>query len=240
MEREPILELRNVHAAYGSVKALKGISIKAYEGEIVSIIGANGAGKSTTLMTTCNIVPATKGDVFYRGDRINNVNPDKLPERGLCQVPEGRRIFPRLTVEENLEMGAFFRKDRNTLEFDKQEVFDLFPILEERRRQLGGNLSGGEQQMLAMGRALMGKPRVLLLDEPSLGLAPLIVQQIFDIVVEINKNNNVTVVLVEQNANAALKLSDRGYVLETGNVVMEDEADALLNNPDIRKAYLGD
>ncbi|XPV76663.1 MAG: ABC transporter ATP-binding protein [Desulfovibrio sp.] len=240
MEREPILELRDVHAAYGSVKALKGISIKVYEGEIVSIIGANGAGKSTTLMTTCNVVPATSGDVFYRGNRINNIDADLLPEQGLCQVPEGRRIFPRLTVEENLEMGAFFRKDQSGIEFDKQEVYDMFPILEERRKQAGGNLSGGEQQMLAMGRALMGKPRVLLLDEPSLGLAPLIVQQIFDIVVDINKKNNVTVVLVEQNANAALKLSDRGYVLETGNVVMEDEAQALLTNPDIRKAYLGD
>ena len=237
---QPILELKNVRSAYGRIQALKGISLKVYPGEIVSIIGANGAGKSTTLMTICNIVKATGGDVLYRGERINDVSADKLPEMGLCQVPEGRRIFPRLSVEENLDMGAFFRRDAEKIGFDKEHVFDLFPILRERRRQPGGTLSGGEQQMLAMGRALMSRPKVLLLDEPSLGLAPLIVKQIFDIVKAINKEDEVTIVLVEQNANVALNMATRGYVLETGNVVMEDEARTLLANPDIRKAYLGE
>lgn len=235
---EPILELRNVEAGYGSIKALKGISLKVYEGEIVSVIGANGAGKSTTLMTICNVVKATAGDIFYRGERINSINADKLPERGLCQVPEGRRVFPRLTIEENLDMGAFFRKD-NEIADDMERMFSMFPILRERRYQAGGTLSGGEQQMLAIARALMSRPKVLLLDEPSLGLAPLIVQQIFDIVKEINKQGT-TVILVEQNAKVALSMATRGYVLETGNVVMEDDAHALLNNPDIQKAYLGE
>lgn len=235
---EPILELKDVKAGYGSIKALKGISIKAYEGEIVSIIGANGAGKSTTLMTICNVVKATSGDIYYRGERINSVNSDKLPQMGLCQVPEGRRIFPRLSVEENLDMGAFHRKDKEIAD-DMERAFDMFPILKERRRQPGGTLSGGEQQMLAIARALMSRPKVLLLDEPSLGLAPLIVQQIFDIVGEINKQGT-TVILVEQNARVALSMAKRGYVLETGNVVMEDDAKVLLDNPDIQKAYLGE
>jgi len=235
---EPILELRDVHAGYGSIKALKGISIKVMEGEIVSIIGANGAGKSSTLMTICNIVKATSGDIFYKGKRINNVSSDKLPPMGLCQVPEGRRIFPRLTIEENLDMGAFFRNDKEIAD-DIERVFGMFPILRERRKQAGGTLSGGEQQMLAIGRALMSRPKVLLLDEPSLGLAPLIVKQIFDIIMEINKLGT-TIILVEQNAKVALSMAHRGYVLETGNVVMEDEASKLLNNPDIQKAYLGE
>lgn len=235
---EPILELRNVRSGYGSIKALKGISIKAYEGEIVSIIGANGAGKSTTLMTICNVVKATEGDIYYRGERINSISSDKLPAMGLCQVPEGRRIFPRLTVEENLDMGAFFRNDKEIRD-DMERVYNMFPILRERSRQPGGTLSGGEQQMLAIGRALMSRPKVLLLDEPSLGLAPLIVQQIFKIVKEINKQGT-TVILVEQNAKVALSMAKRGYVLETGNVVMEDDAQSLLNNPDIQKAYLGE
>ncbi|NDV23854.1 ABC transporter ATP-binding protein [Desulfovibrio sp. JC022] len=235
---EPILELRDVHAGYGSIKALKGISIKVMEGEIVSIIGANGAGKSTTLMTICNIVEATAGEIYYKGERINKVASDRLPAMGLCQVPEGRRIFPRLTIEENLDMGAFFRSD-NEIADDMERVFAMFPILRERRRQAGGTLSGGEQQMLAIGRALMSRPKVLLLDEPSLGLAPLIVKQIFDIIKEINKLGT-TVILVEQNAKVALSMAHRGYVLETGSVVMEDEASKLLDNPDIQKAYLGE
>ncbi|WP_320007082.1 ABC transporter ATP-binding protein [Maridesulfovibrio sp.] len=235
---EPILELRDVHAGYGSIKALKGISIKAMEGEIVSIIGANGAGKSTTLMTICNIVKASSGEIFYRGENINKVDSDRLPSMGLCQVPEGRRIFPRLTIEENLDMGAFFRND-NEIADDMERVFAMFPILRERRKQAGGTLSGGEQQMLAIGRALMSRPKVLLLDEPSLGLAPLIVKQIFNIICEINKLGT-TIILVEQNAKVALSMAHRGYVLETGNVVMEDEASKLLNNPDIQKAYLGE
>ena len=226
-------------SSYGRIIALKGISLKVYPGEIVTIIGANGAGKSTTLMTMCNIVKAGEGDILYKGQRINDVGSDVLPTMGLCQVPEGRRIFPRLTVLENLDMGAFFRNDAGGIKDDLERVFELFPKLRERRKQLGGTLSGGEQQMLAMGRALMSRPEVLLLDEPSMGLAPLLVQQIFDIVKMINEQG-VTVVLVEQNANLALQCARRGYVLETGNVVMEDEASRLLTNPDIRKAYLGE
>ncbi len=238
-KNEIILELKNVTSAYGKIAALKGISLTLLKGEIVSIIGANGAGKSSTLMTICNIVRATGGDILYQGKRINNVNPDLLPGMGLCQVPEGRRIFPRLTVTENLEMGAFFRRDAAGMAEDMKRVYEFFPKLRERRRQLGGTLSGGEQQMLAIGRAIMSRPKVLLLDEPSMGLAPLIVQQIFRIIEEIN-SQGVTVLLVEQNANLALQCASRGYVLETGNVVMEDDADALLHNPDIRKAYLGE
>jgi branched-chain amino acid transport system ATP-binding protein len=238
-DRQPILELKNVVSAYGRIKALKGISLTVYDGEIVTIIGANGAGKSTTLMTICNVIRAAEGDIIYKGERINDVASDVLPTMGLCQVPEGRRIFPRLTVTENLDMGAFFRKDAAGIKEDMERVYELFPKLRERRRQLGGTLSGGEQQMLAMGRALMSRPKVLLLDEPSMGLAPLLVQQIFDIVKMIN-GQGVTVVLVEQNANLALQCASRGYVLETGSVVMEDEASVLLTNPDIRKAYLGE
>nr|WP_321513451.1 ABC transporter ATP-binding protein [uncultured Pseudodesulfovibrio sp.] len=238
-DKKPILELKNVVSAYGRIQALKGISLKVYDGEIVSIIGANGAGKSTTLMTICNIVKAIEGDIFYKGERINGVGSEVLPTMGLCQVPEGRRIFPRLTVLENLDMGAFFRTDAANIKEDVERVFNLFPKLRERRKQLGGTLSGGEQQMLAMGRALMSRPKVLLLDEPSMGLAPLLVKQIFDIIKMIN-SQGVTVVLVEQNANLALQAAQRGYVLETGNVVMEDDAAKLLANPDIRKAYLGE
>jgi len=238
-EQKPILEMKNVVSAYGRIKALKGISIKVYKGEIVTIIGANGAGKSTTLMTMCNVVQAVEGDIFYKGERINKVSSEQLPAMGLCQVPEGRRIFPRLSVLENLDMGAFFRKDKAGIKEDMERVFELFPKLKERRKQSGGTLSGGEQQMLAMGRALMSRPKVLLLDEPSMGLAPLLVQQIFNIIKMINEQG-VTVVLVEQNANLALQCAQRGYVLETGSVVMEDESANLLSNPDIRKAYLGE
>jgi branched-chain amino acid transport system ATP-binding protein len=237
---EPILELKNITSAYGRIKAIRDVSLKVYPGEVVSIIGANGAGKSTTLMSICGVLKPEAGEVWYDGKRIDGLASDLLPSRGLCQVPEGRRIFPRLTVEENLDMGAFFRNDQAGIEHDKNRVFQMFPILLERRKQHGGTLSGGEQQMLAMGRALMSRPRLLLLDEPSLGLAPLIVQQIFRIIREINETDGVTVVLVEQNANLALKSSSRGYVLETGSVVMEDDAQALLANPAIRKAYLGE
>jgi branched-chain amino acid transport system ATP-binding protein len=236
----PVLELRGVSAAYGRIQALKDITLALYPGEIVSIIGANGAGKSTTLMTICNIVKATTGDIQYQGRSITGLSPDLLPPMGLCQVPEGRRIFPRLTVRENLEMGAFFREDQDKIVFDMEEVFTLFPRLRERAGQAGGTLSGGEQQMLAIGRAIMSRPKVLLLDEPSLGLAPLVVGQIFEIIKEINRKDRTTILLVEQNANLALRTATRGYVLETGQVVMEDEAGALLANPAIRKAYLGE
>ena len=240
MTTEPILELRDVHTSYGKIKALKGISLSVYPGEIVSIIGANGAGKSTTLMSICGIIPLTQGEIHYNGQAIQGRPPDLLPPLGLCQVPEGRRIFPRLKVEDNLEMGAFFRKDKTQIQKDLEHVFTLFPVLRDRRHQNGGNLSGGEQQMLAIGRALMSRPKLLLLDEPSLGLAPLIVQQIFDIINEINKENGTTILLVEQNANLALQTAQRGYVLETGRIIMEDDAHTLLHNPEIRKAYLGE
>ncbi len=237
---EPILELKDVHSGYGSIKALKGVSLKVYPGEVVAIIGANGAGKSTTLMTICGIVQAEKGEVLYQGKVINKVSPEKLPVMGLCQVPEGRRIFPRLTVMENLRLGAFYRNDTDQIMKDIEHSYEIFPILGERRSQQGGTLSGGEQQMLAIARALMTKPKVLLLDEPSLGLAPIIIQQIFDIIAQINKEEGTTILLVEQNANLALQASTRGYVVETGEITLEDEARALLKNPKIREAYLGE
>lgn len=240
MSTQPILELKNVHSGYGSIKALKGVSLKIMPGEVVAIIGANGAGKSTTLMTICGIVKAEKGEVHYQSRMINNVTAEKLPTMGLCQVPEGRRIFPRLSVEENLILGAFYRNDKVQINKDIQQAYDLFPILGERSRQAGGTLSGGEQQMLAIARALMTKPKLLLLDEPSLGLAPIIVQQIFDIISRINREDNVTILLVEQNANLALQAANRGYVIETGEITMEDNADKLIKDPKIREAYLGE
>ena len=240
MPGDPILELKNVHAGYGSIKALKGISLKVFPGEIVAMIGANGAGKSTTLMVVCGIVPVETGEVVYKGNLINGIAAEKLPTMGLCQIPEGRRIFPRLTVKENLELGAFYRKNRADIDKDLDRVLTLFPILAERIKQQGGTLSGGEQQMLAIARALMSRPKVLLMDEPSLGLAPIFVQKIFDIISEINKKDGVTILLVEKNANLALQASERGYVLETGQITLEDQAETLLHNPEIRKAYLGE
>jgi branched-chain amino acid transport system ATP-binding protein len=234
-----LLELRGVSAHYGRIQSLREISLRVDEGEIVSIIGANGAGKSTTLMTICGIVKASAGDVLYHGASIRDVSPDRLPGMGLCQVPEGRRIFPRLTVAENLEMGAFFRRDGDGIKKDMGLAFRLFPVLYERRTQKGGTLSGGEQQMLAIARALMSRPKMLLLDEPSLGLSPLFSQHIFKIIKDINEQQGTTILLVEQNANIALSLADRGYVLETGRVVMEDKASVLRSNPEIKKAYLG-
>jgi branched-chain amino acid transport system ATP-binding protein len=236
----PLLELREVTAGYGNIQALKGISLKAYHGEIVTIIGGNGAGKSTTLMTICNIIRATGGDILYDGRSILDLPAAKLAPMGLCQVPEGRRIFPRLTVEENLEMGAFFRKDNQGIRRDMEQALELFPVLRQRRRQKGGTLSGGEQQMLAIARALMSRPRMLLLDEPSLGLAPMVVQMIFSIIQKINTEEGTTILLVEQNANLALNVSKRGYVLETGSIVMQDNSEKLKVNPEIRKAYLGE
>jgi branched-chain amino acid transport system ATP-binding protein len=240
MDHQPILELRNVGARYGNIRALKGISLIVYPGEIVTIIGANGAGKSTTLMTICGVTPSDGGEILYNGRPIHDIDASKLPGMGLCQAPEGRRIFPRLSVEENLEMGAFSRRDHEGIQKDIQHVFSLFPVLKERKRQPGGTLSGGEQQMLAIGRALMSRPKLLLLDEPSLGLAPMIVGKIFDIIEEINRNEKTTILLVEQNANIALNTASRGYVLESGEITMEDHSDALLHNPEIRKAYLGE
>jgi branched-chain amino acid transport system ATP-binding protein len=240
MAEQPILELKDVYSSYGSIKALKGISLKVYKGEIVAIIGANGAGKSTTLMTTCCVIPIDQGEIWYNGKPIHGTSAEALPKDGLCQVPEGRRIFPRLTVDENLTLGGFYRNDKEKIEADRQRMYELFPILRDRHKQHGGTLSGGEQQMLAIARALMGRPRVLLLDEPSLGLAPLIVQKIFEIIADVNKTEGTTILLVEQNANLALQTASRGYVLETGNITLEDEAQKLLANPEIRKAYLGE
>jgi branched-chain amino acid transport system ATP-binding protein len=238
--QSPILELKDVHTSYGNINALKGISLKVLPKEIVTIIGANGAGKSTALMTICGIVSPKAGEIFYDGQPIHGKAAETLPQLGLCQVPEGRRIFPRLNVEDNLEMGAFFRKGQSQIQADMDHIFDLFPKLKERRKQMGGTLSGGEQQMLAIGRALMSRPRLLLLDEPSLGLAPLIVQRIFEIIREINRQEGTTILLVEQNANIALQIAQRAYVLETGQIVMADTATNLLDNPAIRKAYLGE
>jgi branched-chain amino acid transport system ATP-binding protein len=240
MPEEPVLELKNVFSSYGKINALKGISLKVFPGEIVAMIGANGAGKSTTLMVICGIVPIEQGEIYYRGQMINGIAAEKLPPQGLCQIPEGRRIFPRLTVKENLELGAFYRKERVSIDEDLDRVFKLFPILKERKKQHGGTLSGGEQQMLAIARALMSRPKLLLMDEPSLGLAPIFVQKIFEIISEINKKEGTTILLVEQNANLALQAAGRGYVLETGKITMEDRADSLLNNAEIRKAYLGE
>lgn len=234
-----MLKLENVHTYYGNIQALKGIDLEVNEGEIITLIGANGAGKSTTLMSVSGIVPPKSGSIFFEGEDITKLSPDTIVARGIIQVPEGRRIFPRLTVQENLDMGAFLRKDTEKIKRDMDYMFELFPVLAERRRQAGGTLSGGEQQMLAISRALMGGPRVLLLDEPSLGLAPLIVQQIFRIIRKVNEEQKTTIFLVEQNANQALKIAGRGYVMETGRITLADSCDNLLANDEVQKAYLG-
>jgi len=234
-----MLKLKNIQAFYGNIKALKDISMEVKEGEIITLIGANGAGKSTTLMTICGIVPARQGEIVFEGQTINNMAPNKIVALGINQVPEGRHIFPYLTVMENLDMGTFLRKDRAGIKQDLDYIFTLFPRLAERRSQAGGTLSGGEQQMLAISRAIMTRPRLLLLDEPSLGLAPIITRQIFDIIKKINKENNTTIFLVEQNANLALHVADRGYVMENGAITMTDTGKNLLANEDVKKAYLG-
>jgi branched-chain amino acid transport system ATP-binding protein len=234
-----MLKIQNIQTFYGNIQALKDVSIEIAEGEIVALIGANGAGKTTTLMSICGITPPRYGDILLDGDSIKGLGAEKIVQKGIVQVPEGRRIFPDLTVQENLEMGAFLRKNKRLIQQDMNYVMTLFPILEKRRNQLGGTLSGGEQQMLAISRALMARPRILLLDEPSLGLAPLIIKQIFEIIRQINKESNTTIFLVEQNANQALKLADRGYVMENGCISLVDSASNLLANDDVRKAYLG-
>jgi len=234
-----MLELRNVNSYYGNIQALKGIDIHISEGEIITLIGANGAGKSTTLMSICGVVPPRSGEILFMGEPIHGMTPNQIVALGISQVPEGRRIFPYLTVMENLDMGAFLRTDREGIRQDVEYIFELFPILAERRNQAGGTLSGGEQQMLAISRALMARPRLLLMDEPSLGLAPLVVKRIFEIISKVSKENKTTIFLVEQNANQALKVAHRGYVMETGQVTMSDTAANLLSNEDIRKAYLG-
>lgn len=234
-----MLKLKNVQTFYGNIQALKDVFIEISEGEIITLIGANGAGKTTTLMAVCGIVPPRSGEIFFMGQPITNMEPDKIVSLGICQVPEGRRIFPYLSVTENLDMGAFLRNNRAEVKKDMEYVFDLFPILAERRHQAGGTLSGGEQQMLAISRALMARPRLLLLDEPSLGLAPLIVKKIFEIISKINAENNTTIFLVEQNASLALKVAARGYVMENGRITLTDSSENLLANEDVKKAYLG-
>ena len=234
-----MLKLNDVHTYYGNIQALKGISIEIEQGEIVTLIGANGAGKSTTLMSISGIVPIRTGDIAFEGRSISRMTPNDIVALGICQVPEGRRIFPYLSVTENLDIGAFLRDDKSEVGKDLDYVFELFPILAQRRHQAGGTLSGGEQQMLAISRALMARPRLLLLDEPSLGLAPLVVKRIFEIIKKINAENNTTIFLVEQNANLALKVAHRGYVMENGKITLSDKSRNLMDNEEIRKAYLG-
>lgn len=234
-----MLKLKNVQSGYGNKLAVKEVSLEINEGEIITLIGANGAGKSTTLMTICGVVTCRAGSVTFQERQIHKMAPDDIVKLGICQVPEGRHIFPQLTVKENLDMGAFLRNDTEEIKKDRDYVYSLFPILAERRHQDGGNLSGGEQQMLAMSRALMARPKLLLLDEPSMGLAPLVIKQIFEIIKQINKESNTTIFLVEQNANQALHIADRGYVMETGKITLAGPARELLANTDIQKAYLG-
>jgi len=234
-----LLELDNVRTYYGNIRALKGISIEVNEGEIVCLIGGNGAGKSTTLMTISGVLTPEEGDVVYQGQSIVSLRPDNIVQMGICQVPEGRMIFPLLTVMENLDLGAYLRKDPDGIKADIERVFGLFPILRDRLKQAGGTLSGGEQQMLAIGRALMARPKLLLLDEPSLGLAPILVDTIFEIIRQIN-NQGTTILLVEQNAQLALQFSHRGYVIETGEIALADTSAELLNNDQVKKAYLGE
>ena len=234
-----LLELRDVHTFYGAIHALRGISVDVEEGEIVTLIGSNGAGKSTTLRTISGLLRPRHGEIRLRGERIDGRRPHEIVELGVCQSPEGRRVFARMSVQENLEMGAFARRDRTGLAAEYDRVYELFPRLLERREQKAGTLSGGEQQMLAIGRALMSAPRVLLLDEPSMGLAPILVEQIFSIIKTINEQGT-TVLLVEQNALMALGIARRGYILQTGEVVLSDVADRLRENEAVRKAYLGE
>ncbi len=232
------LELSDVHVYYGNIQAVKGISLTVDEGEIVTLIGGNGAGKTTTLKTISGVRRPAPGSITFAGERIDRLAPHEIVTRGVCQAPEGRRIFPRMTVKENLEMGAYARRGGGLKE-DFDRVFSLFPVLQERLSQAGGTLSGGEQQMLAIGRALMSRPKLLLLDEPSMGLAPMFVERIFGIIREIN-GQGTPILLVEQNAQMALQTAHRGYVIETGEIVLHDVASALLGNDRVRKAYLGE
>jgi branched-chain amino acid transport system ATP-binding protein len=232
-----LLEVEDIHTAYGSIEALKGISLTVEEGEVVTLIGSNGAGKSTTLRSISGLTPPRTGSIRFRGEEISTLPAQEIVRLGISQSPEGRHCFQRMTVRENLELGAYLRRDAN-VSSDLDRVFELFPRLKEREKQKAGTMSGGEQQMLAMGRALMAEPSLLLLDEPSMGLAPILVDRIYETVREIN-NQGTTILLVEQNANYALEVSTRGYVLETGKVVLADKSEALRDNPEVQNAYLG-
>ena len=236
---EPLLELRKLEVAYGGIQAVKGIDLKVDPGELVCLIGANGAGKTTTLKGICGLLPVKNGKIRYEGNDVTGRPAFRLVRRGLAMVPEGRGVFGGLTIEENLAMGAYVRRDRDGVKADVERVFTLFPRLKERRRQTAGTLSGGEQQMLAMGRALMSKPRLLLLDEPSMGLAPLMVEKVFETVLAVS-GEGVTILLIEQNAKLALEVSHRGYVMESGEIILEGEARNLLHDRKVRAAYLGE
>jgi branched-chain amino acid transport system ATP-binding protein len=238
-EKTSMLRLKNVQTFYGNIQVLKDLCIDISPGEIITLIGANGAGKTTTLMSISGIVPPRNGEILFLNKPIHNLSADEIVALGISLVPEGRRIFPRLTVMENLDMGAFLRRDKEDIKKDVDHILELFPILAERRHQPGGTLSGGEQQMLAISRALMARPRLLLLDEPSLGLGPIFVKLIFDIIRRINAESGTTIFLVEQNAHMALKVAHRGYVMENGRITLEGTAESLLHNEDVKRAYLG-
>jgi branched-chain amino acid transport system ATP-binding protein len=232
------LEVDDIHTYYGNIQALKGISLRVEEGECVTLIGSNGAGKSTTLRSVSGLTPPRTGSIRLAGEEISMLPPQEIVRLGICQSPEGRKCFSRMTARENLELGAFLRRDSAGIATDLDRVFELFPRLKEREHQKAGTMSGGEQQMLAIGRALMGQPRLLLLDEPSMGIAPILVERIYETIAEINQQGT-TILLVEQNANFALEVSKRGYVLETGRVAMSDSSATLRTNPEVQKAYLG-
>lgn len=233
-----MLEIKNLNVHYGAIHALKDVSLTVNAGEIVTLLGANGAGKTTTLRTISGLNKATKGEIVFKEKDITKLPASKRVEMKISQVPEGRRIFPAMTVVENLELGAYLRRDKSNIKNDRDYVYELFPILEQRKKQIAGTLSGGEQQMLAIGRALMSRPEILLMDEPSMGLAPLLVREIFDIIVNINKTGT-TILLVEQNAKIALSIANRAYVIETGSIVMSGTGEELSKNDEIKKAYLG-
>ena len=234
-----MLEVRDIEVYYGMIQAIRGISFEVKEGEVIALIGANGAGKTTTLQTITGLVAPKKGNIYFEGQDITHVPAHKIVSMGMAHVPEGRRVFSQLSVLDNLKLGAYTRKDKNEIEETLARVYKRFPRLEERKNQIAGTLSGGEQQMLAMGRALMSHPKIILMDEPSMGLSPIFVNEIFDIIQEVSKSGT-TVLLVEQNAKKALSIADRGYVLETGNIVLEADAKDLLNNDRVKKAYLGE
>lgn len=236
---EPILTIRNIESFYGPIMAIRGVSLDVHQGQIVSILGANGAGKTTLMKTVSGVMDPEKGKITFEGDEIQGSEPHKVVQKGIVHVPEGREVFPLLTVDENLSLGAYTLKDKGQIDHDRDLVFSYFPILKERRNQEAGTLSGGQQQMLAIGRGLMASPKIMLLDEPSLGLSPLLVQEIFGILKRLNDEQSMTMMLVEQNANAALELAHHGYVMEVGRIVMDGEADVLMRSEDIQNFYLG-
>ena len=235
----PLLEIRNVETYYGPVMAIRGVSLNVHEGEIVAVLGANGAGKTTLLKTACGALDCSKGRVMFKGEEIQCRDPDWIARQGIAHVPEGREVFPFLTVSENLMMGAYSRHDKSSVANDLEIVFDYFPVLKDIRGRMAAYLSGGQQQMLAIGRGFMARPKLLLLDEPSLGLSPVLVTEIFEIVTRLNREQNISILLVEQNANVALQVSTRGYVMEVGGMVMDDDSDKLLESEDIKEFYLG-